>query len=94
MPPTNAYGAPYWVRLERNGDELRGFRSTDGSHWELIRTTQIAMNNTVQVGLVVGSHNANKQARAVFSHVDIQPPPQVSVCPPVSFPTFLPFGNG
>jgi hypothetical protein len=63
--------APYWVKLERSGDELSGFYSADGVTWTAMswNPQTIAMPGTVHIGLAVTSHNAGSPTVAEFSEV-------------------------
>jgi len=67
---TEAVAPPYWVRVERTGDNISGFVSADGQMWTQIGTARaIAMEDPVLIGLVLTSHNANQGTSAVFSEV-------------------------
>ena len=65
--------APNWVKLERRGDLIRAYRSTDGVEWTLVGTETIAMGADVTVGLAVSSHVYNRLATATFDNVTITP---------------------
>ena len=50
---------PYWVKVERVGDNFSGYISPDGVTWTQLGTAQtIAMTGPVLIGLAVCSHNA------------------------------------
>ncbi|MBN2010278.1 hypothetical protein JW960_13115 [candidate division KSB1 bacterium] len=49
--------APYWLKLQRIGNDFTGYVSPDGQRWNLIGSDKIDMSNDVYVGLAVTSHN-------------------------------------
>ena len=65
-------GAPVWVKLERRGNTIRGFRSSDGVAWTLVGTDQVTMGPDVYVGLAVSSHDDTRAATATFTNVVIR----------------------
>jgi alpha-L-fucosidase len=74
-------GAPYWLRLTRNGSSIAAFQSTDGVTWSNLGTTSITMANDVYIGMAVCSVSSGTLNNAVFSNVVIggpPPPPRVS----------------
>ncbi len=61
---------PYWVRLERRGNQFTGYISADGVTWAPQGTPQtVAMNNPVYVGLAVTSHETGRLCEAAFDNV-------------------------
>jgi hypothetical protein len=67
---TSAVAPPYWVRIDRAGDSLTGFVSTDGEDWTQIGDARsIAMTDPVLIGLALTSHNAAMATSAEFSNV-------------------------
>jgi hypothetical protein len=46
---------PYWVKLERIGDTLSGYVSSDGNSWTIIGSTDVVMSDPVYIGLCVTS---------------------------------------
>ncbi|MBN2474242.1 MAG: lamin tail domain-containing protein [Pirellulales bacterium] len=68
------YSAPYWVKLVREGNEFRGYRSEDGANWYLVGSQTITMNATVYVGLAVTSHDDSTLCTAEFSDVAVGVP--------------------
>jgi regulation of enolase protein 1 (concanavalin A-like superfamily) len=62
-PDQTAIKAPYWVKLERTGNEFKGYYSANGTTWTpMVWNPQtIAMTGDVYVGLAVTSHNAAAQ---------------------------------
>jgi hypothetical protein len=48
--------SPRWLRLDRSGDTITGYASTDGTKWTKVGTTQVrGLGSTAQVGLFVAS---------------------------------------
>ena len=66
-------GAPYWVKVSRQGSTFRGYESADGVTWRLVGSTTISMPATVEACLVVTSHDAGELSTAVFDKVAITP---------------------
>jgi ABC-type transport system involved in multi-copper enzyme maturation permease subunit len=51
--------SPRWLRLDRSGDAITGYASTNGTHWTKVGTAQVrGLGSTVQVGLFVASPQA------------------------------------
>ncbi len=63
--------APAWLRIERRGNNLNGYFSTDGVAWSLVGTRIISMPDDVWVGLVVASKTPLAPAVARFSEITI-----------------------
>jgi regulation of enolase protein 1 (concanavalin A-like superfamily) len=56
-----------WVRLQRVGDRISGYRSTDGQTWTLVSSATITgLAQTVYVGLAATSHNETMTTTAQF----------------------------
>ncbi len=66
--------APLWVRLERQGDTVRGSFSSDGNTWTEIGSTTVAMNATVYVGLLACALNNSRTNVGVLDDVSVLPP--------------------
>jgi len=68
---------PHWVQLERSGDTLRAYHSTDGTNWVPVddatngSTDLVTMGNDIYIGLVVCSNNTGRTCTAVFSNVTV-----------------------
>jgi regulation of enolase protein 1 (concanavalin A-like superfamily) len=60
-PPADqvALRAPVWVKLERTGNDFKGYYSLDGKTWTALawNPRTISMNATVYIGLAVTPHN-------------------------------------
>ena len=64
-----SHGAPYWVRIVRQGNTFTGYASADGSSWTSIGSQTIAMAATAYIGLCVTAHNNAMVAAATFDSV-------------------------
>lgn len=53
-----------WLRLQRSGSVFTGYASFDGQAWTLLGSANLALANTIQVGLAVASHNTNRVVTA------------------------------
>ena len=66
-----------WLRLERSGEAVTGYDSTDGAHWSAVDTVRLdGLGSRVQVGLFVasppivhGAAAADSVATAVFGEL-------------------------
>jgi regulation of enolase protein 1 (concanavalin A-like superfamily) len=71
-------GAPYWLRLGRDGDSWTFERSGDGVTWQTITTLNFDLSLS-QVGLFVGNHTPAPQHTAEFDYFRVtgggSPPP-------------------
>jgi regulation of enolase protein 1 (concanavalin A-like superfamily) len=64
--------APVWVRLQRVGNVFTASTSPDGATWTTVGTPQtIAMNASVQIGLVATAQNDRLFTAAEFENVSI-----------------------
>jgi hypothetical protein len=62
--------APYWVKIERKGNDFSGFMSADGVEWKQLGTpVTIAMADPVYIGLAVTSHVAGALRTMQFDNV-------------------------
>jgi hypothetical protein len=56
LPGPVSIESPRWLRLDRSGDTVTGYASTDGTNWAKVGTAQVSgLGSTVQVGLFVAS---------------------------------------
>ena len=59
LPGPVSAESPRWLRLDRSGDAITGYVSTDGTHWTKVGTARVSgLGSTVQVGLFVASPQA------------------------------------
>jgi len=71
-----AGGAPYYVKVVREGDMFFGFRSEDGESWEENHTVgaasevEVAMDDPILVGLALTSHSAGAICAAEFDSLE------------------------
>ena len=63
--------APYWLRLQRRGDEFNAESSADGRDWTPAGSTTLAMKPVALAGLAVCSHNARSLCQASFDEVTV-----------------------
>ncbi len=63
--------APVWVRLQRVGDLFTASTSSDGTTWTTLGTATVAMNATVQIGLVATAQNDRLYNIAEFDNVSV-----------------------
>ncbi len=68
---TGEHKAPYWVKLERRGDRLAGYASSDGENWERIGYDRVEMSENVYIGFAVTSHTNDALCEAQFDDVQI-----------------------
>ncbi len=55
-----------WLRLRRVGNVFDGFASLDGTSWEYLGTSAIAMSNVVNVGFALTAGNSTSNTVAQF----------------------------
>jgi hypothetical protein len=59
LPGPVSAESPRWLRLDRSGDAITGYASTDGTNWAKVGTAQVSgLGSTAQVGLFVASPQA------------------------------------
>lgn len=62
---------PGWVKLERIGNTITSYFSTDGLNWNLLNAATIVMNDSVYVGLANCSHIDSTINDAIFENIKI-----------------------
>ncbi|MAX23562.1 MAG: hypothetical protein CMJ19_03570 [Phycisphaeraceae bacterium] len=71
----NSGSAPYWVKIVRNDNEIRGYLSTSGNDgtWNSAgdAITLSGLPETVYFGLCLTSHNSNALCTATFDNVTL-----------------------
>ncbi|MBI2685204.1 MAG: hypothetical protein HYX27_02735 [Acidobacteria bacterium] len=68
-------GAPYWFKIERQGNLVIGSGSTNGSNWEEMGRVTLPLGPTAYVGLAVSPEIANgsqSTITATFDNVTVQ----------------------
>src|SRR6266851_4111991 len=48
---------PLWLRIQRTGNQVTGYSSTDGQLWSATNTKTVALGATANFGLAVASHD-------------------------------------
>ena len=71
-------GGPYssgniWVRLDRQGNTITGYRSNDGFNWTEVGQANVPMTDPITVGLAVTAHNPNVLNTTQFTDVSVTP---------------------
>jgi hypothetical protein len=76
-----AIGLPYWIKLQRIGDQFTAYHSPDGVNWikqaddedvmpyQTTNPATIDMPATVYIGFVLSSHNPGLATNVTFSDV-------------------------
>lgn len=64
---------PYWVKISRNGNLLRGYTSANGIDWTAVGNDTISLGSEVYIGLAHTSHNTAQVGNATFNQVVLQP---------------------
>ncbi|MCD6052790.1 MAG: hypothetical protein K0Q55_4212, partial [Verrucomicrobia bacterium] len=70
---TNGLTAPHWLRVQRTGNTFTASRSTNGSTWTTIGSTNITMTSSVYIGLPVSSHTNGILSTVTFDNVTPTP---------------------
>ena len=65
-------GAPWWVRLIKDGDLVTSYQSQDGINWNFVGCTRLIFTGPIEIGLAVTSHNSNVSATATFDNITLQ----------------------
>jgi len=67
-----AAGAPYWVKLARQGNQITGYRSSDGISWmQAGEPVEVTMGATATAGLAVSSNDSGWLSTVVFDNVEV-----------------------
>jgi regulation of enolase protein 1 (concanavalin A-like superfamily) len=64
--------APYWVKLTRQGQIVKAYKSPDGVTWTAVGQATLSISGPVYVGLAVSSHAAGTLATATFTNVTVR----------------------
>ena len=59
-----------WLRIQRSGDKITGYYSSDGSDWKELGPRPLLMSTNIFVGLWVYSHNF--EASVMFDNVNVE----------------------
>jgi len=72
---TAGLAAPYWVRLQRQGNVIKAYRSPNGTTWtQQGSNLSLTMTSTVYAGLAVTSHKNGTLTTATVDNVTITQP--------------------
>lgn len=63
--------APWWLRLERKGDEFVAWHSPDGLEWRELGRLTLDLPEDALIGMAVTSRDPDAIAKAVFSKVEL-----------------------
>ncbi len=92
---------PYWLRLKREKSTLAAQYSSDGIRWEYIReadsglsrSSEIAMDESVHIGLTVSSRLLGRTTEARFTDVEltgaVEPAGPFTLSENIDIPTYL-----
>jgi glucose/arabinose dehydrogenase/regulation of enolase protein 1 (concanavalin A-like superfamily) len=62
--------SPYWLRLQRQGNTILMYWSSDGVNWSDISTTTLSLGINSYVGFAVSSHDITTLNTTTFDNVD------------------------
>jgi regulation of enolase protein 1 (concanavalin A-like superfamily) len=62
---------PLWVRITREGDQITGFISEDGTNFKKVGSVTLKMPEEVHIGLAVTS-NSKQATTAVIDHISLE----------------------
>src|SRR5262249_38276057 len=63
--------APVWLKLARSGSTVTGSISTDGTTWTSVGTTTVSFPSTIDVGMIVTSHDTSTLNTSTFDSVTV-----------------------
>ncbi len=63
--------APYWLKLERNGNSFVAYKSIDGTEWEEFGQVAIPLQESVYIGLAVSCSNTEQLNTSRFDNISI-----------------------
>ena len=63
--------APFWLRLVKQGEWIRAYKSADGLNWIEVGSDQIKMKGKIYLGLGVSSWNNSKLTTSIFDNVNV-----------------------
>ena len=66
--------APYWLKLVRTLDSIAAFQSSNGTNWILVGSDTVNLAATLELGLIVNSHNSNVLCTATFDNFSVSDP--------------------
>jgi hypothetical protein len=67
-----SFKPPYWLKLVRNGKDVKAFYSPDNRHWKLLKVSQGKMHQQrIFVGLMAKVQKFDRLSEVVFDHVSV-----------------------
>ncbi|MCG8328744.1 MAG: S8 family serine peptidase [Chitinophagales bacterium] len=63
--------SPVWLRLQRQGNWVYAFYSTNGTFFQYVHAVYIPLNDCIEIGLASFTYLPNTQTEATFSNVEI-----------------------
>jgi regulation of enolase protein 1 (concanavalin A-like superfamily) len=81
--------APVWLKLQRRGNQIAVFRSSDAIQWTPVGEDTISFGDQIYVGVVLANHDPTTMASANVDSIDVHASnpnvsPTVSVSSPIS----------
>jgi regulation of enolase protein 1 (concanavalin A-like superfamily) len=70
--PPRGWGSTFWLRMERKGSTYTAEISRNGRGWQEVSTVELALDETVLVGLVASNAENGQLATATFSGAAIE----------------------
>ena len=67
--------APYWLRLQRQGNNVFAFYSTNGVSFQYVHVVYVPLDDCVEIGLASFTYLANTLAETIFSNVEVEGTP-------------------
>ncbi|PCE62621.1 PKD domain-containing protein [Sediminicola luteus] len=64
-------GFPRYLRMVRQGSQITAYGSSTKGNWQELGSRTVSFNHTIQVGLVVTSHNNTALNKAVFEDLEL-----------------------
>ncbi|NUO00171.1 MAG: T9SS type A sorting domain-containing protein [Saprospiraceae bacterium] len=74
-----------WLRINRTGNTLNAYASTNGQQWSFLGAAPITMGNCVQMGLFVESSNNNLEITGTFDNITVSGGVQPLMAPDEKF---------
>ena len=65
--------APFWLRIVKEREWIRAYKSADGINWIEVGSDQIKMRGKIYLGLGVSSWNNSKLTTSIFDNVNVIP---------------------
>ncbi|MCG8326829.1 MAG: right-handed parallel beta-helix repeat-containing protein [Chitinophagales bacterium] len=63
--------SPVWLRLQRQGNWVFAFYSTNGTFFQYVHAVYVPLNNCIEIGLASFTYLPNTQTEATFSNVEV-----------------------